>query len=221
MEDSRVVGVRWADGTTMSADAVVSAVPPSALSRLLNPTILAGDPVLSGLKRFGSSPIISINLWLDRPVTQDLFVGFVGTRIQWLFNKPAILARAGLKTHYMTLILSAAEVYLDQTNEDLVRMALEDLTVCFPRARSIRLIRSQVVREREATVSLTVGMERYRPGPATSLANFTLAGDWTATGLPATIESAVVSGRRSAQQVLKGLVSGPRGGKIAHNPHGA
>ena len=82
-------------------------------------------------------------------------------------------------------------------------MALEDLKACLPGAKKAHLIRSQVVREREATISLSVGMNRYRPGPSTGVPNLFLAGDWTATGLPATIESAVLSGRLCAEAVLK------------------
>ncbi len=162
----------------------------------------AGEPFRE-LARFQTAPIISINLWLDRPVTDRLFVGMVGTRVHWLFNKPEILRRAGLRTNYIALIISAAHDQIGASNESLVGTALEELKSCFPSAREAVLVRSQVVRERDATVSLTPGIERYRPGPRTPIANFFLAGDWTDTGLPATIESAVLSGERSAELLLK------------------
>lgn len=205
MQDSRVTGVRLASGTVLTADAVVSSLPPAALSRILPESAIAGDPALSNLKRFTSSPILSVNLWLDQPVTDALFVGLIGTRFHWLFNKAEILRRAGIEANYVTLILSAAHRFLDQSNEALVATAMEDLRSCFPRVKQAELIRSQVVREREATVSLTADVEPLRPwpGPTENFSNLFLAGDWTATGLPATIESAVASGRTCAQAFLQ------------------
>ncbi|MDO8730052.1 MAG: FAD-dependent oxidoreductase, partial [Candidatus Omnitrophota bacterium] len=120
----------------------------------------------------------------------------------WLFNKQAILKLAGLNAGYVSLIISAAAGFLDRPNEELVQMAVEDLQACFPGAGRLTPTRSQVVRERDATVSLTPETEKLRPGPKTPLANLFLAGDWTATGLPATIESAVLSGERAAQLLL-------------------
>ncbi len=208
--DSRVVGVRLADGTVLTPELVVSSLPPAALSQILpqDPSVEA-DPVLGRLSRFTTSPIISINLWFDEPITKALFVGFIGTKTQWLFNKEAILAKAGVPANYLTLIISAAHGLIEQPKDKIVSIALQDLRACFPRARKARLIRSQVVREREATVSLGVGTQAWRPGPRTGLSNLFLAGDWTDTGLPATIESAVVSGRICAETVLKELASLP------------
>jgi zeta-carotene desaturase len=196
--------VRLVNGQKISADSVISALPPAILSKILPPSIKRQDSAFAGLDRFTSSPIISVNLWLDRPVTEDLFVGMIGTRFQWLFNKPAILAKAGIEARYVALILSAAHAWIDQPNETLVEMAMEDLRACFPKAKEAHLKRAQVVREREATVSLGCGMERYRPGPVTRFSNFFLAGDWTATDLPATIESAVLSGKKAAHALLQG-----------------
>ncbi|MBI3332909.1 MAG: FAD-dependent oxidoreductase [Candidatus Omnitrophica bacterium] len=204
IEGGRVTGVRLANGSVLPAEAVVSALPPSVLSRIVPPGLKGADPALRNLDRFGSSPIISVNLWLDRPVMEDPFVGLIGTRFQWLFNKGAILSRAGGggRANYLSLIMSAAHRFIDQPNEALAAIAWEDLAGCFPEAKGAKLLRSQVVREREATVSLTVESQRCRPGPRTGVGNLFLAGDWTATGLPATIESAVVSGELCARALL-------------------
>lgn len=194
--NGKIKAVVLADGIRIEADAVIAAIPPMALRKLLeNSSALSaysGDP--DALLKFGSSPILSVNLWIE-PSTKlpaELFVAMIGTEFQWLFKK------AG----YFSLILSAAHHLLDWTNEQLVELALHDLKACFPSMSEIRLIRSQVVREREATVSLGVGTKSLRPGPKTCLTNFFLAGDWTATGLPATIESAVISGESAAQFLL-------------------
>ena len=209
LDGNRVKAVRFADGSRIEADAVISSVPPAALLKLLPPSAPGCAELAASLARFESSPILSVNLWLDRPVTEELFVALIGCRFQWLFNKQAILKRAGLSAGYVSLIISAADGFLDLPNEDLVRKAVEDLEACFPSAGPVKPLRSQVVREREATVSLTPETEKLRPGYKTPLANLFLAGDWTATGLPATIESAVVSGERAA---AKGLAWASVGG---------
>ena len=200
----RVQAVRLADGSRIEADAVISALPPAALLRLLPPDLPECEGLARSLRQFRSSPILSVNLWLDRPVTEEFFVALVGCRFQWLFNKQAILRLAGIEAGYVSLIISAADGFLDRSNEDLVRMALEDLRACFPKALPVNAARSQVVRERDATVSLTPETEKLRPGPKTPLAGLFLAGDWTATGLPATVESAVLSGEQAARLAITG-----------------
>lgn len=206
-KESRVTAVILANGIEIPVDQVISALPPSALARILPPNLVESDPIFRNLRNFKTSPIISINLWLDRPVTDALFVGMIGTRTQWLFNKEALLAQAGLKAGYISFIISAAHDLIDQPNDALIAIATQDLRACFPAARAAQILRAQVVREREATVSLVPGTQALRPLPTTSLANLFLAGDWTATSLPATIESAVVSGRRAAHAVLNKINS--------------
>jgi len=198
----QVQSVRISDGSRIEAQVVISAVPPSSLQRILPDPAAAGEKLVRSLERFRVSPILSVNLWFDRLLTEDLFVAMIGCRFQWFFNTAAILRQTGIEATYVSLILSAAYGFIDRPNGELVQVALEDLQRCFPKVRTARLIRSQVIREREATLSLTVEAEKLRPGPRTALGNLFLAGDWTATGLPATIESAVVSGERAAKAVL-------------------
>ena len=204
MQGAKVTAVALADGSKVAADAVVSSVPPAALLRILPQPAREGS-LGAALARFSTSPIISVNLWLDRPLPDILFMALIGTRFQWVFNKPAIHGKGEGHPRYVALILSAAHDFINRPNEELARIAWEDLCACFPLVRGARLGRSQVVRERDATVSLGVGMERLRPGPGTALENLFLAGDWTATGLPATIESAVASGESAAEALLQRL----------------
>ncbi len=211
-EGGRVTGVTFPDGTRVEAAAVVSAVPPSVLLRLLPEGAREAAGLREILARFHSSPIVSVNLWLDRPVCEEAFVALLGTRFQWLFNKAGILRASREEASYISLILSAAHEEVGMSNEALIQSALEDLRRCFPAAAGAELVRAQVVREREATVSLTPEAEALRPGSTTPIRNLFLAGDWTATGLPATIESAVVSGEEAAAAALKWLAS-PTGGQ--------
>ncbi|MBI3317542.1 MAG: FAD-dependent oxidoreductase [Candidatus Omnitrophica bacterium] len=197
--NSRLFGVRTADGNLLSPDFVVSTLPPPALRRILPPEETGKGGLFAALGHWKSSPIVSINLWLDRSLTQEPFAAMIGTRIQWLFNKSG----------YLSLVISAARDFIDRPNDELAAAALEDLQACFPKGAQAKLLRVQVVREREATVSLAPGTDRRRLGTETPLSNFFLAGDWTATGLPATVESAVASGGKAARAVLKaGLAFG-------------
>jgi len=189
-----VRGVTLRDGETVEADAVVCAAPPDDAARL-------GVPV-DGLARFESSPILSVNLWYDRPLASFAdfdFAGVIGRDVQWLFNKQRILE--GRATH-LAAVISAADDHVKRSNDDLARMAADDVRACLPAARGARVTRSVVVRERTATMSPTVETESLRPGQATPLANLHLAGDWTMRGMPATIEAAVRSGHLCADRIM-------------------
>ena len=130
------------------------------------------------------------------------FVGLLGTRCQWAFNKNLILERQS-QPNQVAVVISAARDYVDWPREELTEMALCDLKSMMPEARNARLVHSTIVKERDATLSHTVESDRLRPDARTSARNFVLAGDWIDTGLPATIESAVLSGRNAANLVIK------------------
>ncbi len=194
----RVLAANTRDGDSIEGDLFVCAVPPQALARL-------GVDV-PGLERFTSSPILSVNLWLDRPVEEVAdfdFAGVVGARIQWLFNKARILR--GRASH-LAVVISAAGELTSSSNETLAGMAWQEVQSCLPAARAARLVRSMVVRERTATFSATVETEPLRPGMRSPYRNLLLAGDWTERGLPATIETAVRTGHSCADRISAHLL---------------
>ncbi len=193
VENGTFVGAELSSGETLMADACVSTVPPADLARF------AGEYFLN-LDTFGAAPIISVNLWFDRPVMDAAFAGLIGTRVQWAFNKSAFAEDAADSNH-LALIISAAYEFARVPNEELVALALDDLRAVMPRAREATLLHSRVVKEFTATFSATVANERRRPNYKTAVANLFLGGDWVNTGLPATIESAVVSGHRCAELI--------------------
>jgi uncharacterized protein with NAD-binding domain and iron-sulfur cluster len=186
------------DGRRIEADYFISAVTPQALMKLLADECQAGE--FSKLARLVSSPIVSINLWFDRSIIDREFVGLLGTKSQWLFNKAKINANT-TESNQLAIIISAAHDFVGMTRDALVEMALAELRELIPEARSARLLHSVIVKEREATISHTIESDDLRPGPRTSIPNLILAGDWTQTGLPATIESAVMSGNIAAECV--------------------
>jgi squalene-associated FAD-dependent desaturase len=198
-ERGRVTAVELKDGELVEADYFISAVPPAALFAMLPDELRSKE--FASLEKLGSSPIVSINLWFDRPVIDREFVGLLGTRSQWIFNKDLILP-TGKRSNQIAVIISAARDFVDWTRGDLVEMAVSDLNQLLPESRSAVLLHSAIVKEREATLSHTVESDSFRLGPRTSISNLILAGDWTDTGLPATIESAVISGDVAARIVV-------------------
>jgi uncharacterized protein with NAD-binding domain and iron-sulfur cluster len=192
-------GVCFADGDHIETQAVLSAVPWFEFVRLLPGDLLRSEPLFTNILCLRPAPIISINLWFDRPVTELEFCGLRGTTVQWLFNKGKLF---GTAENCVSLVLSGAHEHVGRPKEELLETALRDLGGLLPEVREARLVRSLVIKERFATFSPEPGVETVRPPAVTRVRSLYLAGDWTATGLPATIEGAVQSGYCAAQEIL-------------------
>jgi len=206
LEGERVGGVLLRDGRRVDADAVVLAVPCAALLRLLPPA-LRDEPPFRALAAVGTSPIVSVHLWLDRPVGWgSSFLGLLGGRAQWLFDCGP--ARDGGQR--VASVTSGARFWDDASDEAIAAEVLADARAVLPVLRDARCTRSLVVRERHATISLTPAADAVRPAVTTPLANLFLAGDWVQTGLPATIEGAVQAGREAARRALAAPVAHAR-----------
>jgi hydroxysqualene dehydroxylase len=199
--DAAVTGVRaggagqagGAGGDLWLVAAVISAVPWFALAGLFRDRPSSLDPILTRAAAMASSPIVSVNLWLDQSVIDEPFVGLPGRAVQWVFNKGG---------GHLSLVSSGAGPLVDRTNPELIALAYEELVSALPAARHAQLVRASVVREPKATFSLAPG-QPARPAATTPVRGLYLAGDWTDTGLPATIESAVRSGHRAADLVIE------------------
>jgi squalene-associated FAD-dependent desaturase len=201
-ENGRAVGVTLRDGERITASQVISAVPYFMLRNMLAPGILAHD-AFRAMTQFTSAPIVSINLWYAKPVTNFEFVGLLDSHIEWVFNKNAIVGIPQNSRQHLALVISGAHEAAKLPKEKLVELAVSEMNRFFPQARQQQPVHSFVVREHDATISHTPGTARLRPTQRTPFHNFFLAGDWTATGLPATIESAVWSGQECARIILK------------------
>ena len=191
-----------AERLRLVADAVVAAVPWGALAALLPAEWRARAP-FEGLEGLGASPIVSIEMWLDRPVVDKPMVGLRDCEVEWVFDKGRVYGRAGAPQH-LAFIVSAAQRSAARSNAELVALAEHALLRYFPAMREAQLQRSLVMREAQATFVCSPAAERLRPGAPTPIAGLFLAGDWTATGLPATIEGAVRSGQAAADAVQHG-----------------
>jgi zeta-carotene desaturase len=193
-------GVDLGGGEKIEGVPVVSAVPWHQLATLLPGDLLRTTPFFAGALMLRPAPIISINLWFDAPITELEWVGLRGTTVQWLFCKSRIL---GTNDHAVSLVLSGAREQVNRSKEELLAIALRELGEMLPAVRKAKLLHSLVIKERFATFSPRPEAEPLRPPARTPLRGLFLAGDWTATGLPATIEGAVQSGYTAARELLE------------------
>jgi hydroxysqualene dehydroxylase len=200
-DGGRIASVRLRDGRRLGASNFIAAVPPHHLLRFL-PENAVGDPFFARLADLSTSPIVCVHAWFDRPVTESAFVGFIGTTTQWLFNKRRIFDLHG-ESHpgYLSFVISGARKIVDNSNDELLAMVLADLHRMIPASSDAKLLKALVLKEKQATMAPDLRSHELRPGTETPIPNFLLAGDWIQTGLPATIESAVISGNNAAAAV--------------------
>ncbi len=190
------VGERW------TAGAVVSAVPWFAVPDLFDGDFSTLAEMLTHARLMTSCPIVTVNLWFDRQVIDEPFVGLPGRAMQWLFDC-ARGPRGGDASH-VSLVSSGASPIVHLLNHELIATAHEELLETLPAVRAARIVRATVVREPRATFSLAPGQPE-RPPTETPVQGLYLAGDWIDTGLPATIESAVRSGHLAANMAFENL----------------
>ena len=212
MDGQRVRSLVFDDGAEIAGDAFVFAVPQSALLELLGPTLTDSDPALAGLRHLHDSPITGIHLWFDRPVMKEPFLTLLDHTVQWIFNKTLLYSAAkdpspsGASNNdggqYLQLVVSASYDLVNRSRQEITDLALREVRDVLPAARDAQLVKSTVIKEIAATFSPEPGSDQWRPGPRCGIENLFLAGDWTRTGWPATMEGAVRSGYIAAEAVL-------------------
>ena len=202
--------VTASNGDRYHAPSLLLALPFEQTARLL--ATLPGDaaprqriePLLS---HFTHAPITTVHLWFDRPVTDLEHAALLDTRIQWMFNKTLIrrleVNQPATDGQYLELVISASFSELRQTSEQILAFALVELARFFPAVREAKLLKSGVLKEARATFSVTPGLDRFRPTPDAPGDNLYLAGDWTLSGWPSTMEGAVRSGRLAAEAIAR------------------
>jgi squalene synthase HpnD len=191
--------IKLGDGSVLQPEAVVSALPWHVLRGLL-----PGESKLAqACGQIQDAPIVSLHLWLDRPILREPFVGLLDSPVHWVFSRDHIHGAnpAGQEGHVITAVVSGARDLVDKTGPELEELTLRELRRFLPEAREVKVLHRMVYKARSATFAATPETEPLRPEATTEWSNFWLAGDWTNTGLPATIEGAIVSGARAARAV--------------------
>jgi squalene-associated FAD-dependent desaturase len=215
VEQSRVAGVTAGSESWTSA-AVICAVPWFALGEVFEGDVAPLAPLLSNARETKGSPIVTVNVWFDRGVLDEPFLGLPGRTMQWVFDKRLVVGDAA---SHLTLVSSGAEDVVGRTNAELIELALHELRSAIPAAADKHVVNATVVREPRATFSLAPG-QPARPSTKTPVNGLWLAGDWVDTGLPATIEGAVRSGHWAAAAAKATLNLTGRTTKVhAHESH--
>jgi squalene-associated FAD-dependent desaturase len=185
-------------------DYLILALPFNTIARVLPETPEAA-PLREKLAHFESCPITGIHLWFDRQISDLDHAVLLDRTIQWMFHKSHLLSTRSVAPNaestgsYIELVVSASKSLVDKSRVEIVDLALKEVREFFPGARSANLVKSTVIKEIHATYSPRPGIDAYRPPQATVWPRVFLAGDWTATGWPATMESAVRSGYLAAE----------------------
>jgi hypothetical protein len=188
----RLEGILLDDGTCLRSDGAVIALPPSRLKRVLG---RAEEFGVLGLDDFRTAPIVDVHLWYDVPALNFGFAALLGSPVQWVFEKGP---------GYLCCSMSAADEYISRSGQDLVQLCHLELASVLPQLRDAKPLRGAATRDREATFIPLPGLRR--PGARTACPQVVIAGSWTDTGWPATMESAVRSGRIAARILEEGLV---------------
>jgi zeta-carotene desaturase len=209
IENGALAGIRFDEAREESADAYVFAVPHTALAELLPESLKQSDPSLSNLDKIKVAPITGVHFWFDRQVMDEPFVTLLDTSTQWIFNKTALYADSeekGSKTsagQYLQLVISASYDLLQKPRQEIIDLCLVEVRQALPAARKAELVKATVIKEAAATFSPEPGVDRWRPKQQTVIPRLFLAGDWTDTGWPATMEGAVRSGYLAAEALLR------------------
>jgi squalene-associated FAD-dependent desaturase len=214
VDDRRVGRVELRSGEKLEADQVILAVPQLVVRDML-PDAWRELPLFANLDRLETAPISSVHLWFDRPITDLRHATFVDRLSQWLFNRSAIQSsRVGSahreptsteNSHYYQIVISASRELAERSQAETIQTVVDELAAVWPVVREAKLIHSRLVTEHKAVVSMLPGVDCWRPSQQTPIENLHLAGDWTQTGWPGTMEGAVRSGYLAAESVLRRL----------------
>jgi zeta-carotene desaturase len=207
IDGNQLRSVVFDEGREEQAEAVVLALPHEALEELLPEEVKMANPGLAGIGNIKDAPITGVHFWFDREVMQEPFLALLDTTTQWIFNKTALYGRTnGVETdggQYLQLVISASYDLLERPRQEIVDLCLKEVRQALPAARETNLLKATVIKEAAATFSPQPGVDRWRPKQETPVRGMFLAGDWTDTGWPATMEGAVRSGYLAAEAVLR------------------
>ena len=199
---NQVTGVEREDGSVETADYYVAAVPQDILPSLLPADVVGREPVFLNLRNLRASPITGVHLWFDRAVMSEPFLTLLDSTTQWVFNKTQLYGGGKDGGQYLQLVISASYSLASRSRQEIIALCLEELREVLPATCEATLVKGTVVKEMSATFSPAPGSDRWRPPQRSPLSGLFLAGDWTLTGWPSTMEGAVRSGYLAAEAIL-------------------
>lgn len=206
IDEHKAIGVNLGRDEHLACDAVIVATGPNDALRLL-PREWQSHPFFERVSRLDLRPIVNVHLWYDRPVLPRPMVGVVRSPLQWLFDLTALYSKPSGEGYHIAISLSAAEEWMALPGPALRERFVAEMARTFAPARDARIVRATVRKVRTATFACTPGHETMRPTNETPIKHLFLAGDYTQTGWPSTMESAVLSGEAAALAALRALRS--------------
>lgn len=206
VEENRCEEVRLRNGESLNAKATIIAVPQPRAVDLLSTLNMSEN--ISELQPLESAPISSIHLWFDRPITPLRHAVFTSGLSQWIFNRTLIHNKNGTAPssgYYYQVVISASGELATRPRESVIKQVVDELATYWSAVSEANLLHSRMLTEHHAVFSPLPNIEDARPSQHTKVRNLFLAGDWTRTGWPATMEGAVRSGYLAAEACLKFL----------------
>lgn len=202
IDGQRVLGIVLGDGTCRRFNHIVSAVSWKQVGKLLGPELLKRIPQVEAGTKLNSSPITAVHLWFDRPIMDLPHAALVGRLSQWVFADGT--ERVPATFHY-TVVISASHALVGRDSQEVLQEVLGDLRAVWPMVVEAKLVHHRVLTQPGAVFSVRPGSEAIRPPQQTPVPKLYLAGDWTATAWPATMEGAVRSGYLAVEALLVAL----------------
>jgi zeta-carotene desaturase len=230
VQGDQFAGAILEDGTEIDADACIAAVPHDVLLNLMPREMAEPGAPLEGLRHIKTSPITSVHFWFDHTVMTEPFLTLLDHTTQWIFNRTLLSSGAetndskprptghnegkpggqvrvergggGDEGQYLQLVISASYDLVQLSRAEIIELCRRELADVLPATREANVVKATVIKEVNATFSPEPGVDRWRPAQTTPISNLFLAGDWTQTGWPSTMEGAVRSGYLAAEAAL-------------------
>ena len=199
VEADRITGIQLRQGENLVANWYVVALPHQSLGALLPESVLARYAYFEQLTKLATSPALSVHLRMDRPLAKPRLILLGGRRYHWIVGRTEKDAGAGQTV--LCVIATGQSDLLDLPDEDVLDSALRECRECFPALSGAKIVAHAIIREPNAFLTLRPGTAPLRPLSQSPIHNLFVAGDWTDTGLPATLEGAVLSGTRCADAI--------------------
>jgi squalene-associated FAD-dependent desaturase len=206
-DDRGIISAELRNGESVAGDEFILAVPHYLAASLL-PADLAEREEIQALDRLESAPISSVHFWVDRPITSLPHAVLIDRLSQWMFNRTALQAeefQSDPPSYYYQIVISASRELDGTPSADTIAAVHEEICEIWPEAAAAQVVHSRLVTEHRAVFSVLPETEHLRPRQQSPICNLQLAGDWTRTGWPATMEGAVRSGYLAAENILSRL----------------
>ena len=209
VEGGALRAVQFDGGREETAGAYVLALPHDVVAEILPAGLKQANATLGNLEKLRDAPITGLHFWFDRHVMDEPYLTLLDTTAQWIFNKTELYgsrngnAKEIGKTQYLQIVVSASYDLLQKPRQEIIDLCLAEVRQALPAAREANLLKATVIKEAAATFSPEPGVDRWRPKQETTIPGLFLAGDWTDTGWPATMEGAVRSGYLAAEAVTR------------------